>query len=127
MTEGWLQVWRLLQAVVALLVFGVLLVSVRDLLNPFVFFWILVLLMLPFRSMPGYGLVILVAAILTVYWLLATTGFLLAPFVLGFVFAYVLDPLVDGLVERRVARTAAKTKPRTKGASLNSGEADTLL
>ena len=48
-----------------------------------------------------------VAAILTVYWLLATTGFLLAPFVLGFVFAYVLDPLVDALVERRVARTAA--------------------
>ncbi len=107
MTEGWLQVWRVLQAVVALLVFGVLLVSVRDLLNPFVFFWILVLLMLPFRGMPGYGLVIFVAAILTVYWLLATTGFLLAPFVLGFVFAYVLDPLVDGLVERRVARTAA--------------------
>ena len=107
MTEGRLQVWRVLQAVIALLVFGALLVSVRDLLNPFVFFWILVLLMLPFRGMPGYGLVIFVAAILTVYWLLATTGFLLAPFVLGFVFAYVLDPLVDGLVEHRVARTAA--------------------
>ena len=107
MTGGRLQVWRVLQAVVALLVFGVLLVSVRELLNPFVFFWILVLVLLPFRGMPGYGLLVFVAAILTVYWLLATTGFLLAPFVLGFVFAYVLDPLVDGLVERRVARTAA--------------------
>ena len=107
MTEGRLQVWRVLQAVVALLVFGLLLLSVQGLLNPFLFFWILVLVLLPFRGMPGYGLLVFVAAILTVYWLLATTGFLLAPFVLGFVFAYVLDPLVDALVERRVARTAA--------------------
>ncbi len=107
MTEGWLQVWRVLQAVVALLVFGVLLVSVWELLNPFVFFWILVVVLLPFRGMPGHGLLVFVAAILTVYWLLATTGFLLAPFVLGFVFAYVLDPLVDALVERRVGRTTA--------------------
>ncbi len=107
MTEGRLQVWRVLQAVVALFVFGVLLLSVQELLNPFLFFWILVLVLLPFRGVPGYGLLVFVAAILTVYWLLATTGFLLAPFVLGFVFAYVLDPLVDALVERRVARTAA--------------------
>jgi predicted PurR-regulated permease PerM len=106
-TEGRLQVWRVLQAVVALLVFGVLLFSVRDLLNPFLFFWILVLVLLPFRGMAGYGLLVFVAAILTVYWLLATTGFLLAPFVLGFVFAYVLDPLVDALVARRVGRTVA--------------------
>ena len=107
MTEGRFQVWRVLQAVLAFLVFGVLLLSVRELLNPFLFFWILVLVLLPFRGLPGYGLLVFVAAILTVYWLLATTGFLLAPFVLGFVFAYVLDPLVDALVERRVARTAA--------------------
>jgi len=106
-TEGRLQVWRVLQAVVALLVFGVLLVSVQGLLNPFVFFWILVVVLLPFRGLPGHGLLVLVAAILTVYWLLVTTGFLLAPFVLGFVFAYVLDPVVDALVERRVGRTAA--------------------
>ena len=107
MTEGRLQVWRALQAVVALLVFVVLLLSVQELLNPFLFFWILVLVLLPFRGVPGYGLLVFVAAILTVYWLLAPTGFLLAPFVLGFVFAYVLDPLVAALVERRVARTAA--------------------
>ena len=107
MTEGRLEVWRVLQAVVALLVFGVLLVSVRELLNPFVFFWILVVVLIPFRGVPGHGLLVFVAAILTAYWLLVTTGFLLAPFVLGFVFAYVLDPLVDALVERRVGRTAA--------------------
>lgn len=107
MTEGRLQVWRILQAVAALLVFGVLLFGVQELLNPFVFFWILVVVLLPFRGMPGHGLLVLVAAVLTVYWLLVTTGFLLAPFVLGFVFAYVLDPLVDVLVERRVGRTVA--------------------
>ena len=102
MTEGRLQVWRVLQEVVALLVFVVLLLSVQELLNPFLFFWILVLVLLPFRGVPGYGLLVFVAAILTVYWLLATTGFLLAPFVLGFVFAYVLDPLVDALVAHGV-------------------------
>ena len=107
MTEGRLQVWRVLQAVVALLIFGLLLLSVQDLLNPFVLFWILLVVLLPFRQVPGYVLLVLVAAILTLYWLLVTTGFLLAPFVLGFGFAYVLDPLVDQLVERRVARSAA--------------------
>jgi predicted PurR-regulated permease PerM len=106
-TEGRLQVWRGLQAIVALLVFGLLLFSVQELLNPFVLFLILLAVLVPFRQVPGYVLLVSVAAILTAYWLLATTGFLLAPFVLGFGFAYVLDPLVDRLVERRVARSAA--------------------
>ena len=106
-TEGRLQVWRGLQAIVALLVFGLLLFSVQELLNPFVLFLILLAVLVPFRQVPGYVLLVSVAAILTAYWLLATTGFLLAPFVLGFGFAYVLDPLVDRLVERRVARGAA--------------------
>ena len=107
MTEERLQVWRVLQAIVALLVFGLLLFSVQELLNPFVLFLILLVVLLPFRQVPGYVLLVAVAAILTGYWLLATTGFLLAPFVLGFGFAYVLDPLVDVLVERRVARSVA--------------------
>ena len=107
MTEGRLQVWRVLQAIVALLVFGLLLVSVQELLNPLVLFLILLVVLLPFRQVPGYVLLVVVAAILTAYWLLATTGFLLAPFVLGFGFAYVLDPLVDALAERRVARSVA--------------------
>ena len=106
-TEGRLQVWRGLQAIVALLVFGLLLFSVQELLNPFVLFLILLAVLIPFRQVPGYVLLVSVAAILTAYWLLATTGFLLAPFVLGFGFAYVLDPLVDRMVERRVARSAA--------------------
>ena len=107
MTEERLQVWRVLQAIVALLVFGLLLFSVQELLNPFLLFLILLVVLLPFRQVPGYVLLVVVAAILTAYWLLATTGFLLAPFVLGFGLAYVLDPLVDALVERRVARSVA--------------------
>ena len=107
MTEERLQVWRVLQAIVALLVFGLLLVSVQELLNPFLLFLILLVVLLPFRQVPGYVLLVVVAAILTGYWLLATTGFLLAPFVLGFGFAYVLDPLVDVLVEHGVGRSVA--------------------
>ncbi len=107
MTKKQLQVWRVLEAIVVLLVFGLLLFSVQELLNPFILFLMLLVVLLPFRQVPGYVLLVSVAAILTIYWLLATTGFLLAPFVLGFGFAYVLDPLVDRLVERRVARSAA--------------------
>ena len=107
MTDGRLQVWQVLQAVVALLVFGLLVLGVQELLNPFVLFLILLVVLLPFRQVPGYVLLVSLAATLTAYWLLATTGFLLAPFILGFGFAYVLDPLVDKLVERRVARSAA--------------------
>ena len=107
MTEGRLQIWRVLQAIVALFVFGLLVFGVQELLNPFVLFLILLIVLIPFRRAPGYVLLVSVAAILTMYWLLATTGFLLAPFVLGFGLAYVLDPLVDALVERRVARSLA--------------------
>ena len=107
MTEVRLQIWRVLQAIVALFVFGLLVFGVQELLNPFVLFLILLIVLIPFRRAPGYVLLVSVAAILTMYWLLATTGFLLAPFVLGFGLAYVLDPLVDALVERRVARSLA--------------------
>ena len=98
-------VWRVLQAVATLLVFGLFLFGIQNLLNPFLLFWILVLLLLPFRDVEGHGLIVGVAAVLTLYWLLATTGFLLAPFVLGFVLAYMLDPVVDTLEARGLGRT----------------------
>ena len=107
MTTQTQSVWRVAQAVAALLVLGLFLFSVRGLLNPFLLFWLLVVLLLPFRNVQGHGLLVLVAAVLTLYWLLATTGFVLAPFVLGFVLAYVLDPLVDALEGRGVGRTLA--------------------
>ena len=107
MTTNTQSVWRVVQAVAAILVLGLLLFSVRELLNPFLLFWILVVVLLPFRHVQGHGLIVFVSAILTLYWLLATTGFLLAPFVLGCVLAYMLDPIVDALQRRRVGRTLA--------------------
>jgi predicted PurR-regulated permease PerM len=79
--------------------------SVRDLLNPFLLFWVLVVLLLPFREAQGHGLIVFLFAVLTLYWLLATTGFLLAPFVLGLVLAFMLDPAVDAVEGRGVGRT----------------------
>lgn len=88
-------IWRSLLVGAALLVVALFLWVLRDLLNPFVLFWVLVAVLLPFRGRTGHGLWIAVAAILTLLWVLDTTGFLLAPFILAFVLAYILDPLVD--------------------------------
>jgi predicted PurR-regulated permease PerM len=105
MTTNTHSVWRFVQAAAAVLVIGLLLFSVRDLLNPFLLFWVLVALLLPFREAQGHGLIVFLFAVLTLYWLLATTGFLLAPFVLGLVLAFMLDPAVDAVEGRGVGRT----------------------
>jgi len=94
-------------ALAAIGVLGLFLFSVRGLLNPFVLFWILFAALVPFRGAPGHSLWVSMAALLTLYWLLATTGSLIAPFVLAFVLAYVLDPLVDRLEARGVGRSLA--------------------
>jgi len=104
MTTNTHSVWRFVQAAAAVLVIGLLLFSLRDLLNPFLLFWILVVLLLPFREAQGHGLIVILFAVLTLYWLLATTGFLLAPFVLGLVLAFMLDPVVDAVESRGVGR-----------------------
>lgn len=105
MTTNTHSVWRFVQAAAAVLVIGLLLFSVRDLLNPFLLFWVLVVLLLPFREAQGHGLLVFLFVVLTLYWLLATTGFLLAPFVLGLVLAFMLDPAVDAVEGRGVGRT----------------------
>ncbi|MBI4538792.1 MAG: AI-2E family transporter [Gemmatimonadetes bacterium] len=99
--------WRAAQAAGAVLVLAAFLYSLRAILSPFVLFWLLVALLLPFRGRPGHALVITVAAILTLLWVLDTTGFLLAPFVLALVLAYILDPAVDRIAARGVARSIA--------------------
>lgn len=99
--------WRAAQAAGAVLVLAAFLYSLRDVLSPFLLFWLLVVVLLPFRGRPGYALLIAVAAILTALWVLDTTGFLLAPFVLALVLAYILDPLVDRIVLWGVARPLA--------------------
>ena len=99
--------WRTLQVVAALVVLALFLFTLRDLLNPFLLFWVLLALLVPFRDRPGHTLLVSVTAILTLLWIMDTTGFLLAPFVLALGLAYVLDPLVDRLEARGLRRTVA--------------------
>ena len=98
---------RSLLGVAALLVLGGFLFSLRDILNPFILFLLLLALLLPFRGAPGHTLLVTLAGLLTFYWVLQETGFLIAPFVLGLVLAYVLDPLVDKLEARGIGRSLA--------------------
>lgn len=103
-----LGVWRVVQAAVLVLVAGLFLFSLYDLLNPLLWYGVLVVLLIPFRRVRGHALVITVATVLVLAWLLSTAGPLLAPFILAFVLAYVLDPLVDKLsAHRKVNRTLA--------------------
>ncbi len=104
--------WRAFQAAAVVLVLGFFLFSLRGaetgfFLSPFVLFWVLTAVLLPFRGMPGRSVVIGLAALLTLLWILDTTGFLLAPFVLALILAYMLDPLVDRMESRRLGRSLA--------------------
>lgn len=96
--------WRAVEAVTVLLVLAFFLFGLREVLNPFLLFFVLWAVLLPFRGAPGYGALLGTAAVLALFWLLSTTGSLLAPFVLALVLAYILDPLVDWLEGRGVRR-----------------------
>ena len=97
--------WRLVQAVTVLLVLGFFLLGLREILNPFLLFFLLWAVLVPFRGIPGRGALLTTAGVLALFWVLSTTGSLLAPFVLALVLAYILDPVVDWLGERGLART----------------------
>lgn len=99
-------VWPAVVAVATILVLGFFLYSLRDIANPFLLYLLLLGFLVPFRGLPGRGLLIVLTTLLTLLWVLHTTGFLLAPFVLAMVLAYILDPVVDRL-EPRTGRTAA--------------------
>ncbi|MGD2068270.1 MAG: AI-2E family transporter [Gemmatimonadota bacterium] len=97
--------WIGVLALAALTVLGFFLFALREVLNPFLLFLLLVAVLLPFRGRPGHALLVSLAALLTLFWILDTTGFLLAPFVLALVLAYVLDPAVDVLERRGLGRS----------------------
>lgn len=99
-------VWPTVLGVATLVVLGFFLWSIREIANPFLLYLLLLGFLVPFRGLPGRGLLTVLATLLTLLWVLHTTGFLLAPFVLAMVLAYVLDPVVDRM-EPRVGRTAA--------------------
>jgi predicted PurR-regulated permease PerM len=99
--------WRAWHAVVVLVVLGFFMMSIRSILNPFILFFLLVFLIQPYSGTRHHLLTVSAAAMLTFIWLLDTTGFLLAPFVLALVLAYVLHPLVARMERRKISRTLA--------------------
>lgn len=99
--------WRAVQSAAVLLVLGFFLWALRDELNPFLLFLLLWAVLSPFRGRPGHGVLLAVSGLLALDWLLATTGSVLAPFVLAVALAYMLDPLVDRLEARRIPRVLA--------------------
>ncbi len=108
MEQRELTVWRVVQGAAVLLVLGFFLFALRGILNPLLLLALLWAVLVPFRGWPGHSVLLATAALLTLVWLLSTTGSLLAPFVLALVLAYALDPLVDRLERpRRVPRVLA--------------------
>ena len=99
--------WRGVEAAAVLLVLGFFLWATREILNPLFLFALLWAVLLPFRRSRGYTALLSTAGVVTLIWLLSTTGSLLAPFVLAAMLAYTLDPLVDMLERRRVSRVVA--------------------
>ncbi|HEV3051279.1 MAG TPA: AI-2E family transporter, partial [Longimicrobium sp.] len=98
--------WRTWHAVVVLGVLGLFLFSIRSILNPFILFLLLLFLVQPYSGTRFHVMLVSTAALLTFIWVLDTTGFLLAPFVLALVLAYIQHPLVSRLEKRGVSRLA---------------------
>jgi len=92
---------RLLAAAAGVALFILLLWGMGDLLNPFILFWALLAVLLPFRNTPFFRPVVGTAGVLTLLWLLREMGFLLAPFALAAVAAYILNPVVRWTADRR--------------------------
>lgn len=104
-TESW--AWRVLYGASLVLVLGAFLFSLREILNPFLLFLLLLALASPFAGSRTHLLVVGAAGLLTAIWVLQTTGFLLAPFVLALGFAYILHPLLVRMERRGLSRSAA--------------------
>lgn len=94
--------WRGFYPLALALVFAAFMLSVREVLNPFVLLVLLVLLLAPLAGSRAHLILVAASTVLTVVWVLQTTGFLLAPFFLALVFAYIFRPLVRALERRRV-------------------------
>ncbi len=97
----------LFPAILAGVLFLLLLVAVRDILLPPLVLPLLLAALWPLRDRQGIRLAMGVAALLTGVWGLALYGSLLGPFLLALAVAYLLAPLVAGLEARRVPRGLA--------------------
>jgi len=91
-------------ALVVLLVGGLLWVS-RDVLTPPILFVLVWVALYPYRDREGVTSLLLALGAVTLLWVIATSGGILAPFLIAMGLAYVLDPVVDALERWGVGRT----------------------
>src|SRR5215213_3866093 len=94
--------WRTVHSIVVLGVLGLFLYSIHGILNPFVLFLLLVFVISPYSGTRHHLLIVTASAVLMFVWVLNTTGFLLAPFVLALVLAYIQHPLVSRMEGKRL-------------------------
>jgi predicted PurR-regulated permease PerM len=99
--------WRTWHAVLVIGVLALFLFSIKSILNPFILFLLLLFLVQPYSGTRYHVMLVSTAALLTFVWVLDTTGFLLAPFVLALVLAYIQHPLIARMEKRGVSRLAA--------------------
>lgn len=99
--------WRLVYGAVVFLVLGIFFYTLRGVLTPFTVFFLLLLLLSPYAGTRRHTLLVIGSALLVLLWVLETTGFLLAPFLLALTLAYILGPVVAVLEGWRVPRTVA--------------------
>jgi predicted PurR-regulated permease PerM len=97
----------LLPAVLAGLLYVLLLVTVREILAPPLVLPLVLLALWPLRDRDGVRGAMGIAVFLTVIWGLKLYGGLLGPFLLALAVAYLLSPLVARLERRRVPRGLA--------------------
>ncbi len=96
-----------LPAILAGLLYVLLLISVREVLTPPVVLPLTLLALWPLRDRPGMRAAIGTAVGLTIVWALKLYGSLLGPFLLALAVAYLLAPLVATLERRRIGRGLA--------------------
>ena len=91
----------------ALLLFGVMLVSVRDILGPFVVFPLVLLILWPIRRRPDVRRILVGSGLLLLCWFLYHYSALLGPFFVAAIIAYLLAPLVAWFEGRGLRRSMA--------------------
>lgn len=96
-----------LPAVLAGLLYLLLLVTLREILSPALVLPLVLVALWPLRGRPGVQPAMMIAVALTLVWGLARYGGLLGPFLLALAVAYLLAPLVARLERRRVPRGTA--------------------
>ncbi len=99
--------WRAAYAAIVVVVFGILLYSLRPVLTPLVLLPGFLFLISPFSGTRSHVVLTGLTCSLGMLWLLDTAGSVLAPFVLALVLAYILAPIVQSLNARRVPRSLA--------------------